>query len=257
MLIKDTVTLITGGASGLGEATARHLLALGARGVVLLDLNEELGQALVAELGPRALFVATDICDDAQVQAAVAAGVEKFGTVNALVAAAGIAGPAKLFGKNGAISMAKFDQVLKVNLYGTVHAIRALVTHLMSTEPDADGERGVIINVASGAAYEGQIGQMAYSASKAALVGMTLPLARELGPAGIRVVTIAPGLFDTPIYEQMPPQVKQNIINLQLHPKRMGKPSEFAMFVEEILRNPVHNGRDYRFDGGAILPASL
>lgn len=257
MQISHTVALVTGGASGLGEATVRRLLSLGARGVVLVDANAERGAALAAELGERALFMHADITSDEQVQAAVAAGVARFGTVNALVAAAGVAGPAKLYGKNGPIAMSKFDQVLKINLYGTVHAIRALVGHLMQTQPDADGERGVIINVASGAAYEGQIGQMAYSASKAALVGMTLPLARELGPAGIRVVTIAPGLFDTPIYEQMPPQVKQNIINLQLHPKRMGKPSEFAMFVEEILRNPVHNGRDYRFDGGAILPASL
>lgn len=257
MQIKDTVTLITGGASGLGEATARYFLAQGAKGVLLLDMNAERGAALQAELGERCLFVTTDITNDEAVQTAVADGVAKFGMVNAVVGAAGIAGPAKLFGRNGPIAMAKFDQVMQVNLYGTVHVIRAVVAHLMETQPDADGERGVIINVASGAAYEGQIGQMAYSASKAALVGMTLPLARELGPVGIRVVTIAPGLFDTPIYEQMPPQVKQNIINLQLHPKRMGKPSEFAMFAEEIIRNPVHNGRDYRFDGGAILPASL
>lgn len=257
MHIQDTVALITGGASGLGEATARYLLSRGARGVVLLDTNAARGQALQSELGSACLFVMTDITQETAVQAAVNAGLARFGTINAVVGAAGIAGPAKLIGKNGPIAMAKFDQVMKVNLYGTVHVIRAVVAPLMSTTPDADGERGVIINVASGAAYEGQIGQMAYSASKAALVGMTLPLARELGPAGIRVVTISPGLFDTPIYEQMPPQVKQNIINLQLHPKRMGKPVEFAMFAEEVIRNPVHNGRAYRFDGGAILPSSL
>ena len=257
MLIEKTIALVTGGASGLGEATARYLLSLGAPGVVILDSNAERGQAIAAELGERALFVPADITDDVQVQAAVAAGVARFGIVNALVAAAGVAGPAKLFGRNGPIPMAKFDQVMKVNLYGTVHAMRALVSHLMTTEPDADGERGVLISVSSGAAYEGQVGQMAYSASKAALLGLTLPLARELAPAGIRVVTIAPGLFDTPIYEQMPAAVRQNIIQMQLHPKRMGKPSEFALFVEEIIRNPLHNGRHYRFDGGAILPASL
>lgn len=257
MHINDTVTLITGGASGLGAATARYLLSQGARGVLLLDTNADLGVSLQAELGQRSLFVKTDITDDDAVQQAVADGVAKFGVVNAVVGAAGIAGPAKLYGKSGPIAMSKFDQVVKVNLYGTVHVIRAVVAHLMTTAANEDGERGVIINIASGAAYEGQVGQMAYSASKAALVGMTLPLARELGSAGIRVVTISPGLFDTPIYEQMPSSVKENIINLQLHPKRMGKPSEFAMFVEEILRNPVHNGRDYRFDGGAILPASL
>lgn len=257
MQIQNTVALVTGAASGLGEATVRHLLALGARGVILLDANAEAGQALQAELGERALFVATDITDEHAVQQAVDQGVQCFGALHAVVGAAGVAGPARLIGRNGAIAMAKFDAVVKVNLYGTVHVIRAAVPAMQRNEANADGERGVIINVASGAAFEGQIGQMAYSASKAGLVGMTMPLARELGESGIRVVTIAPGSFDTPIYAQMPPAVKQNIINLQIAPKRLGKPEEFAMFAEEVIRNPVHNARTYRFDGGAILPASL
>lgn len=257
MQIQSLVALVTGAASGLGEATARHLLQLGARGVVLLDAHAERGQALQRELGDRALFVPTDITVESAVQHAVDQGVQRFGTLHAVVGAAGIAGPARLLGRNGPIAMAKFDAVLKVNLYGTVHVLRAVAPVMQRNEPTADGERGVFVHVASGAAYEGQIGQMAYSASKAALVGMTLPLARELGEFGIRVVTIAPGSFDTPIYEQMPPAVKQNIINLQLTPKRLGKPQEFAWFAEEVIRNPVHNGRTYRFDGGAILPATL
>lgn len=257
MQIQNSVALVTGAASGLGEATVRHLLSLGARGIILLDANAERGQALQDELGERALFVASDITDEVAVQRAVDLGVERFGALHAVVGAAGIAGPARLVGRKGVIPMDKFDIVVKVNLYGTVHVLRAAVPAMQRNEPTEDGERGVFVHVASGAAFEGQIGQMAYSASKAAVVGMTLPLARELGESGIRVVTIAPGSFDTPIYEQMPAAVKQNIINLQLSPKRLGKPSEFAMFAEEVIRNPVHNGRTYRFDGGAILPASL
>lgn len=257
MNVKNIVALVTGAASGLGEATARHLLELGARGIVLIDTNVERGQALQKELGERALFISTDITEEYSVQKAVEIAVERFGTLHAVIGAAGIAGPAKLIGRNGPIAMSKFDAVVKVNLYGTVHILRAVAPVMQLNDPNDDGERGVFIHVASGAAFEGQIGQMAYSASKAALVGMTMPLARELGESGIRVVTIAPGSFDTPIYEQMPAAVKQNIINLQLSPKRLGKPREFALFTEEVIRNPVHNGRTYRFDGGAILPASL
>jgi len=254
MKIRDTVTVITGGASGLGEATVRMLLEKDALGVLVLDINKERGETLAAELGKRCLFQVTDITDVAAVDSAVAAAVAKFGKVNALVAAAAIPGPAKLIGRKGPMDMAKFDAVMKVNVYGTLHAIRAVVSAMLKNEPDKDGERGVLINVASGAAYEGQVGQVAYSASKAALVGMTMPLARELGVHGVRVVTIAPGAFETPIYDQVPPEVKASLIDVLLFPKRLGKPSEFAMLVEEIIRNPLHNGRTYRFDGGAILP---
>ncbi|MCA8057351.1 MULTISPECIES: SDR family NAD(P)-dependent oxidoreductase [Burkholderia cepacia complex] len=255
MKVENTVTVITGGASGLGEATARYLLGNGARGVVLLDMNVERGAALENELGERALFVQTDISDMDGVQHAVDAALERFGAIHAMVAAAAIPGPSKLITRNGPIDMGKFDRVIKVNVYGILHVMRAAVTAMMGNEPNEDGERGVVINVASGAAFEGQIGQIAYSASKAALVGMTMPLARELAAHGVRVVTIAPGAFDTPIYEGVPPEVKAGMVDLVLFPKRLGKPSEFALFVEEIIRNPLHNGRTYRFDGGAILPA--
>ena len=254
MNIEDTVALISGGASGLGEGTARYLLSRGARGVALLDLNAERGQRLAAELGERCLFVQTDICDDSAVQRAVAAAIQRFGGVHAVIAAAAIPGPAKLIGRNGPIAMDKFDKVMKVNVYGTLHLIRAAVSAMIGNAPNPDGERGVIVNVASGAAFEGQIGQVAYSASKAALVGMTMPLARELAAHGVRVVTIAPGAFDTPIYDSIPADVRDAMANVALFPKRFGRAAEFAMFVEEILRNPMHNGRTYRFDGGAILP---
>ena len=152
--------------------------------------------------------------------------------------------------------MDRFDQVVKVNLYGTVNLARSAAMAMSRNEPNADGERGVIINLASGAAYEGQVGQIAYSASKAAIVGMTLPLMRELAGHGIRVVTVAPGAFDAPMYEQAPPEVKEGIVAASLFPKRMGKASEFASFAEEIVRNPMHNGRTYRFDAGLMLPVS-
>ena len=253
MDVKDTVTVVTGGASGLGEGVCRHLLGLGAKGVAILDVNEERGQRLAKELGQGCLFLSTDIVDPNAVQKSVDAVVTRFGCVNAMVSAAAIPGPSKLLGRNGPIDMAKFDRVIKVNLYGTVHVMRSVAMAMRQNKPTADGERGVLINVASGAAYEGQVGQIAYSASKAAIVGMTMPLARELSAHGVRVMTIAPGAFETPIYEQVPEEVKVALIDVLLFPKRLGKPSEFAMMVEEIIRNPIHNGRTYRFDGGAIL----
>lgn len=253
MKIEDTVAVISGGASGIGEACARRLAHSGARGVAILDMDAERGNRIAGELGASTLFIQVDIADEAAVNAAVAVVEERFGRVGALICAAGIAGPAKLVGRKGPIEMSKFDRVVKVNLYGTVHLMRACVPSMQAGQDNADGERGVIINIASGAAYEGQIGQLAYAASKAAIVGMTMPLMRELAESGIRVVTVSPGAFETPIYEQMPPETKQGIIDKFLFPKRLGHPSEFASFAEEIIRNPMHNGRDYRFDAGNIL----
>lgn len=255
MDISGSVALVSGGASGLGEATTRRLLELGARGVTVVDLDAERGAALVAEFGDRVLFQSADIADEAAVDAAVEATRQRFGGLHVLVAAAAVAGPAKLVGKRGPIPMATFDRVLKVNLYGTVHLLRAAVTAMLDNEPNSDGERGVAVAVSSGAAFEGQVGQLAYSASKAALVGMTLPLARELDEHGVRMVTVAPGAFDTPIYATVPTSVKQGLVDAALFPKRLGRPEEFALFVEEIVRNPMHNGRTYRLDAGTILPA--
>lgn len=256
MDIRGKVIAISGGASGLGEAAARHFLAIGARGIIALDRDASRGAAIAAELGDPFLGVPCDVSDTEAVQQAIDAGVERFGRVDVAIAAAAIGGPAKLISRKGPMPMDKFDQVLKVNLYGTVNLARAAAMAMTRNEPNDDGERGVIINLASGAAYEGQVGQVAYSASKAAIVGMTLPLMRELAEHGIRVVTVAPGAFDTPMYEQAPPEVKEGIVAVSLFPKRMGKASEFALFAEEIVRNPMHNGRSYRFDAGLLLPVS-
>ncbi|NPT61536.1 SDR family NAD(P)-dependent oxidoreductase [Paraburkholderia elongata] len=256
MDIKGKVVVISGGASGLGEATARHFLSIGVRGVVALDRDAARGAAIAEELGEGYLAVECDVADADAVQASIDAGIERFGRIDVAVAAAAIGGPAKLISRKGPIPMDRFDQVVKVNLYGTVHLSRSAALAMTRNEPNADGERGVIINLASGAAYEGQVGQVAYSASKAAIVGMTLPLMRELAEHGIRVVTVAPGAFDTPMYEQAPPEVKEGIVSASLFPKRMGKASEFALFAEEIVRNAMHNGRSYRFDAGLMLPVS-
>jgi 3-hydroxyacyl-CoA dehydrogenase / 3-hydroxy-2-methylbutyryl-CoA dehydrogenase len=254
LIIKGQVIAISGAASGLGEAVARHLLALDAKGIVALDKDKDRGSALQGELGKRYLFVECDVADEHQVQSSIDAGMAQFGAINAAICAAAIGGPAKLLGRNGPMDMSKFDLVLKINLYGTLHMARSAAAAMLKNAPTPDGERGVLINLSSGAAYEGQIGQIAYAASKAAIVGMTSPLMRELSTHGIRVVTIAPGAFDTPMYAQAPPSVKDAIVAASMFPKRMGFPSEFAMFAEEIIRNPMHNGRTYRFDAGLSLP---
>ncbi len=253
MNISGSVAVVSGGASGIGEGCVRHLLGLGARGVAILDLDEERGRRLAKEGGERCLFAKTDVADLGSVESAVEETKSRFGDIHVVIAAAGIALPSKLLTKGGPIPMEKFDRVIKVNLYGTLHLIRAATPAMTQNAPNEDGERGVIINVSSGAAYEGQIGQVAYSASKAALVGMTFPLMRELAEFGVRVMTIAPGAFDTPIYDTIPPAVKAGMVQQFLFPKRMGTAREFALLVEEIIRNPIHNGRTYRFDAGNIL----
>lgn len=256
MKLNGLVGVVTGGASGLGEATVRRLLAAGFKGVAGFDLDTERGQALERELGPKFKYMRVDIADEAAVNAAVEEVHQQFGALHVVVNAAAIGTPAKLYGRNGAIPMEKFDRVLKVNLYGSVHVLRAAVAKMVGNAPNGDGERGVCINVASGAAWEGQSGQLAYSASKAALVGITMPLMRELSPHGIRIMTVAPGAFDTPMYSQAPPSVKEDLVAQSLFPKRMGHPDEFAMLVEEIVRNPMHNGRAIRLDAGLILSAT-
>lgn len=257
MRMTDTVALISGGASGLGAGTARHLLDQGARGVALLDTNESLGRAVADELGTeRCFFIATDVADPDAVQHAVDESVRRFGQVNVAVNAAAVGGPGKLVSKGKLADMQKFRRVIDINLYGTVHIVRSAAAEMMRNDPNEDGERGVIINVSSGAAYEGQVGQAAYSASKGAVVGMTFPLMREFAPHGIRVMTIAPGMFDTPIYDTLPPDLRSQLLQHALFPPRMGRPKEFAMLAEEIIRNPMHNGRTIRFDAGMILPPS-
>lgn len=186
----------------------------------------------------------------------MAAVESEHSAVQVVVNAAAVAAPAKLLSSRGPLPMEVFDKGIKVNLYGPIHVMRTVAPGMAASEPTVDGERGVIINVASGAAWEGQIGQIAYSASKGALVGLTMPLFRELAQHGIRVMTVAPGAFDTPIYDQVPPALKEELAAQSLFPRRMGEPAEFAMLIEEIVRNPMHNGRSIRLDAGMILPPS-
>lgn len=253
MELKSAIAVVTGGASGIGRACCEHLARQGAEGIAILDRDSDKGEALAGEIGSCAMFARTDVTDPDSVEAAIAATQQCFGPVNVVITSAGAAMPARLIGRNGMIAMEKFDAAMKVNLYGTLHAIRSGVASMLEREPDENGERGVVICVSSGAAFEGQIGQIGYSASKAAIVGMTYPLMRELAGHGVRVVTVAPGAFETPIYETIPPEVRAGLEAQMLFPKRLGKPEEFAMFAEELIRNPMHNGRTYRFDAGLIL----
>lgn len=255
MKISTSVAIVTGGASGLGEAAARRMLQLGAT-VAAFDLDETKGAALESELGESYRFHRVDVSDLAQVESAVAAVESEYGPVRLVVNAAAVPAPSKLLSSRGPLPMEVFDTGIKVNLYGPIHVMRSVVPGMSASDPNEDGERGVIINISSGAAYEGQVGQIAYSATKAALVGLTMPLFRELSTHGIRVMTVAPGLFDTPIYDQMPPELRSELTSNALFPQRMGRPEEFAMLIEEIVRNPMHNGRTIRLDAGMILPPS-
>jgi NAD(P)-dependent dehydrogenase (short-subunit alcohol dehydrogenase family) len=229
------------------------MLLAGAAGIVCLDQDAARGRSLGEELGERFHPCAVDVANESEVNSAIAAGCAKFGAIHVAIHAAAIGTPGKLLGRSGPISMEHFDRVIKVNLYGALHLMRAAAARMQGNPPNEHGERGVLINVSSGAAWEGQAGQIAYSASKAALVGMTLPLMRELSTHGIRVMTIAPGAFDTPIYAQAPPKVREGVIAQSLFPKRMGTAGEFAMLIEEVVRNPMHNGRSIRLDAGLIL----
>lgn len=254
MDIQDKVAVITGGASGLGEATARLFVELGAK-VCLMDLDEERGRALASELGEAAIFAKTDVGDEDSVQAAVDAAEKVFGAVHAAVCCAGVPFAAKVLSKKGPFPMDVFNKTVQINLMGTMHVIRSAGMAMLKNEPNEDGEKGVLINCASGAAFEGQIGQAAYSASKAAVVGMTLPIAREFADYGIRVVTIAPGLFETPMLGGLPDKAKESLISMLLYPKRMGRSREFAGLAAHIVENAMLNGRTIRLDGGTTMQA--
>ncbi len=247
-----TVALITGGASGLGAATARRLHAAGAA-VVLVDLPHaaEAGNALAAELGERALFVAADVTDEDQVRAAIAAAAEH-GTLRIVVNCAGVATPGKVLGRDGVLPLEQFSRVIQINLVGTFNVLRLCAEAIVSAEPlpgEFGPERGVIVNTASVAAFDGQIGQPAYAASKGAVAAMTLPIARELARSQIRVMTIAPGIFETPMLAGLP-QAAQDSLGQQVpHPSRLGKPAEYAALVEHIVANAMLNGETIRLDG--------
>ena len=248
MQIKDSVFIITGGASGLGAGTGRMLVAQGAK-VVLADLNEAAGKALAAELGNNARFVTTNVADEASAKACVAAALAAFGGLHGLVNCAGIATAEKVLGKNGIHALDTFSRTITINLIGSFNMIRLASEAMSVGEPNAAGERGVIVSTASVAAYDGQIGQVAYAASKGGIVAMTLPIARELARFGIRVMTIAPGIFETPMLLGMPQEVQDALGKMVPFPSRLGKPAEYAALVKHIIENEMLNGEVIRLDG--------
>ena len=254
MQIKDKCFLISGGGSGLGAATARMIIQQGGQ-VILADLNQEAGTALAKELGNRAQFIITDVSNESSAKAAVDAAVTTFGGLHGLINCAGVAPAQKVLGKTGPHSFDDFARVIQINLIGTFNMLRLAAEAISNTEPNADGERGVIINTASVAAYDGQIGQAAYSASKGGVVALTLPVARELARFGIRVMTIAPGLMETPMLLGMPAEVQEALGKTVPFPPRMGKPAEFASLVKTIIENAYLNGEVIRLDGSIRMTA--
>lgn len=248
MQIKNAVAMVTGGASGLGAATVRRLVSLGAKAVIV-DLNDELGRALAQELGDAVRFVKTDVSSEEDVQNAVNTALNELGGLHILVNAAGVGWAMKTVSKEGAHSLKHFEFVIRVNLIGTFNAIRLAAQAMTQNTPNEEGERGVIINTASVAAFDGQIGQAAYSASKGGIVGMTLPIARDLARDGVRVVTIAPGLFDTPLLASLPEPARISLGQQVPFPSRLGKPDEYAQLVQAIVENPMLNGETIRLDG--------
>ena len=248
MDIRNHAFLISGGASGLGAATARRLVAAGGR-VLIADLNEAQGTALAAELGDAARFARVDVCAEDDVATAVARAIDAFGGLHGAINCAGVGTPAKVLGKEGPLPLASFSKIVQINLIGTFNVIRLAAAAMSGNAPNGEGERGVIINTASVAAFDGQIGQPAYAASKAGVVGMTLPIAREFARIGIRVVTIAPGLFETPMMAGLPPAAQQALGASVPFPPRLGRPAEYAQLAEQIIVNPMLNGETIRLDG--------
>jgi NAD(P)-dependent dehydrogenase (short-subunit alcohol dehydrogenase family) len=254
MKVKDCAAVITGGASGLGEATVRKIAAGGGKAAIL-DLDETRGTAIAQELGESAVFFKTDVTDAASVQAAIDGTVARFGGLHIAVNCAGVGTPMKVIGKNGPMAIEKFNFVVQINLIGTMNVMRLAAEKMMNNAPMTDNEKGVVINTASVAAFDGQIGQAAYAASKAAVVGMTLPVAREFADYGIRVMTIAPGLFETPMLVGLPEKAKASLVEMMPFPKRLGYPEEYAMLVEQIVENPMLNGETIRLDACVRLAA--
>ena len=240
--------MVSGGASGLGAAVVRRLHADGAR-VTIADLNVEGGEALATELGSGAQFVSTDVTDADQVQAAVEVAASGEGGLCVAVSCAGIGWVQRTVSKDGPHAIEPFERVIKVNLVGTFNVLRLAAAKMADNEPNSDGERGVVINTASVAAFDGQIGQIAYAASKGGVVGLTLPAARDLSRIGVRVMTIAPGLFDTPLLAILPEQARQALGESVPFPQRLGQPAEYASLAAEIVRNPMLNGETVRLDG--------
>lgn len=248
MKIENSAVVVTGGASGLGEATVRQVVSEGGK-AVMLDLSEEKGRKLVDELGENVQFILTDVTDESSVQTALDQVINTLGDIKAVVNCAGIGIAEKTLGKKGVHDLANFSKVIQINLIGTFNVIRLAAEKMAENQPDENGERGVIINTASVAAFDGQIGQVAYSASKGGIVGMTLPIARDLSTLGIRVMTIAPGLFETPLFASLPDKAKQALGEMTPFPSRLGYPAEYAHLAKSIMENPMLNGETIRLDG--------
>ncbi len=259
MELAGKTAFITGGASGLGLAVARNFLAAGAN-VMLFDRNGELLRQAGAELGERAIRHAGDVTDEDSVAAAIAETRERFGTIHVNVNSAGIGGAARTVGRDGPMPLARFEHIVRVNLIGTFNVLRLCAAVMNDNEPleaekDGDGERGVIVNVASVAAFDGQTGQAGYAASKGGIVAMTLPIARDLARRGIRVMTVAPGVFETPLLAAAPDELKQALVSITQFPKRLGQPDEFAAEVAHIVGCAYLNGETIRLDAGIRMPA--
>ena len=232
----------------MGEATVRSFVRQGARAVIL-DIQVDRGEALAKEVGSNAIFVNADVTKEADVQAAIAKTLSAFGGVNVLINCAGVGDPGKVLGRKGPLPLDTFKRIIDINLIGTFNAIRLAVEKMSGNTPNEEGERGVIINTASVAAYDGQIGQPAYAASKGGVVAMTLPIARECAAYGIRVLTIAPGIFDTPMMASIPEDARVSLGKMVPFPPRLGRPPEYAHLVQAIIENPMLNGESIRLDG--------
>ena len=252
MEIKGNTAIVTGGASGLGEGTVRTIVSAGGN-VVIMDIQDERAEALVSELGDAVVFAKTDVTSEEDVQKAIEMAAEKFGGVHFCVNCAGTGLASRTISRTGPADLAAFEWLVRLNLIGTYNVASKAAFAMTANTPNEHGERGAIVNVASVAAFDGQIGQTAYSASKGGVVGMTLPMARDLSPLGIRVVTIAPGLFLTPLMQMMPEPQRKALDDSVPFPKRMGTAEEFASLVEQILTNPYLNGETIRLDGAVRL----
>ncbi|WP_343350255.1 3-hydroxyacyl-CoA dehydrogenase [Pseudomonas sediminis] len=254
MRIDETVFLISGGASGLGLATARELVGQGGK-AVLLDINVEAGQQALAELGANACFVCADITREEDGRAAVEQVLEAFGALHGLVNCAGVAPAEKVLGRSGAHGLDSFRRTVEVNLIGSFNLLRLAVEAMAQNAPNVEGERGVIINTASVAAFDGQMGQAAYAASKGGVAALTLPAARDLARSGIRVMCIAPGVFETPMMAGMPQEVRDSLAANVPFPQRLGRPDEYAALVRHIVENTMLNGEVIRLDGALRMAA--
>ncbi len=255
MKMRDALALVTGGASGLGAATARRFVENGAR-VVVLDRDEEKGHALSSELGDEARFCQADVTSEEAIEQALAFTVSEFGGLNALINCAGVGAAIRTTSSRGPHPLDAFETVIRINLIGAFNVIRLASALMAQNTPLANGERGVIVNTASVAAFEGQIGQAAYSASKGGIVGMTLPIARDLARYGIRVCTIAPGIFDTPLLGSLPDDVRASLGAQMPFPQRLGQPAEFAQLAQQIVENEMLNGETIRLDGALRMGSS-